>query len=66
MKALLIFGLALTFLGAVVQSWRDLRGQRVTWNRLGRSAEERQRSALLGFPLIALGTALQAVAVFLD
>ena len=68
MTALLtITGLALTVLGALVLAWRDLRGVRgrvVTYGDV--KAGLPRREAWVGFPLIALGSLLQIVAVALD
>jgi uncharacterized membrane protein len=73
MKTLMIAGLVLTLLGALVLAWRDLRGgagkkgtgKKVVWDDLPKGIP-RTREAWIGFPLIALGTLLQIIAVAAD
>lgn len=64
-RALAIVGLALTLVGAAVLSLRDLRRGRgmkkPTWEDLEHGLPRRE--AIIGFPLIALGSALQIASV---
>jgi uncharacterized membrane protein len=67
-KALMIVGLVLTLFGALVLAWRDLRGGRgpkATYDDVLHGMP-RTRQAWIGFPLIALGTLLQVIAVALE
>ena len=65
MRALMLIGLALTLLGALILSWSDLAGHRkVVWDNLAKGLPRRE--ALLGFPLIAIGTIVQMVAVAVE
>jgi hypothetical protein len=62
-KALLITGLAFTLAGALVLAWFDLRGgAKVTWDDAAHGMP-RRREAQIGFPLIAIGSALQVAGV---
>jgi hypothetical protein len=63
-KTLLIFGLALTLVGALGLSLRELRGgsSKLTIDEMERGFP-RALEAWMGFPLIALGTALQIAGV---
>lgn len=64
MRAMLIVGLSLTACGSLALSWRDLRGdQQATWEQVGRWPAEHRRAARVSFPLIAIETVLQIVAV---
>lgn len=64
MKWLAIAGLGLTFVGALALAWRDLTAKPPTWTSISKTEwEARRRFALLGFPAIALGTALQVPAL---
>lgn len=65
-RALALTGLVVAFMGALVLAWQDLSGKRRTWATLAAEPSQRKRAAWLGFPLIALGTAVQAVAIALD
>lgn len=64
-RALAIAGLALTFLGALVLAWRDLRRGRgikpPTFGDLKLGLPRPEPS--VGFPLILVGTALQIASV---
>lgn len=63
MRALLIVGLSLTACGALALSWRDLRGGgHATWDEVRRGLP-RKGAAWIGFPLIAIGTTLETIAV---
>jgi hypothetical protein len=66
-KAVTALGLLLTFVGALVLSWRDLGGKtgipRPSYQDVLDGMPRRE--AKLGFPLIALGTLLQGVGLFL-
>jgi hypothetical protein len=66
-KVASIVGLCLTIFGALVLSFRDLRGRR------GRPATYgdvysgfRRKEAWIGFPLIVLGSGLQVLGVVLN
>jgi hypothetical protein len=62
-RALLIVGLSLTVCGALALSWRDLRGGgQATYDEVRRGLP-RTGAAWIGFPLIAIGTTLQIIAV---
>jgi len=65
-KALSLTGLALTFVGALILAWLDLTGKRRTWATLADEPLARKRAAWVGFPLIAVGTLLQGIALGLD
>ena len=57
-----IAGLALTLAGAAILAWRDLRGGRIgTFDDVLHGFPRLE--ARIGFPLIAVGSALQIVAV---
>lgn len=57
-----VAGLTLTLVGAAILSLRDLRGGRpTTWNEAARGFPRVE--ARLGFPLIAIGSALQIIGV---
>jgi hypothetical protein len=59
---LTIAGLALTLVGAAVLSITDIRGRRrLTWDDLAKGAPRIE--ARFGFPLIAVGSALQIAGV---
>jgi hypothetical protein len=62
---LLIIGLALTLFGALILSWRDIRGSRKppTWNDFADPHFLGNVLARPGFVLIALGSALQIAGV---
>jgi hypothetical protein len=64
-KWLLITGLALTLAGALILSWRDLRRGRgmkqPPWDDASRGFPRTE--AKIGFPLIAVGSALQIAGV---
>jgi hypothetical protein len=63
-KWLAIVGLGLTFVGAFALAWRDLTAKRPTWTSISETEwQARRRFAWLGFPAIALGTALQVPAL---
>lgn len=56
-----IVGLALTVAGALVLVWADLTATAPTWNSLVSDWKRRRQYALIGFPLIALGSAVEIV-----
>lgn len=62
-KTLAIVGLALTLVGALVLAWRDLTAKKLTWDTLNSEPGERRRLAWVGFPLIAVGSIIQIIAV---
>ena len=63
-KTLSILGLALTILGALVLALRDLRPREVNYDGVLQGFPRRE--AWIGFPLIAIGSALQIVGVALS
>jgi hypothetical protein len=65
-KTLLIVGLALTVAGAFLLAWPELTAGEPTYESLLEDWRWRRRFARVGFPAIAVGTALQIVAVALD
>lgn len=59
---LTIAGLALILVGATILSFTDLRGRRrATWDDVGKGLPRLE--ARIGFPLIALGSALEIAGV---
>lgn len=65
-RALAISGLSLTLVGAFVLAWLDLTAKRPSWTSSVTEWERRRRVAWIGFPLIALGSALGIAAVAID
>ncbi len=62
-KTLLICGLVLTLLGAVILSWRELRGGGVATIDDNERGFLRTRESRIAFPLIAAGAVLQIIGV---
>jgi hypothetical protein len=63
MNALNIVGLSLILVGSTFLAWRDLTAKRPTWSSQVAEPSARRRAAWIGFPMIALGSALQIIAV---
>lgn len=64
--AVSIFGLGVTVAAALVLAWADLTATTPTWDSLVSDWRRRRRYALIGFPAIAVATALQILALAID